>query len=790
MIASYARFFWSLYAALFMSQLDRALVHPHPGDILIRAVAAFGLGLAAGPLLHLLLTVFARLASPAAPDDLPGRVSASLTPFLAGFLYLFVFLAGSTPPAWLRAAFWLVPATLALAILLARRPSSPPASSSSSRPSFDAALRSSLAHSFRGTGALVRDGFLPAGLFPPDRRRARFLPVLAPLLAAYVLLLLRYGSPAGGPSGPPGRSACLVLLTLAPPVFLIAAIFASAGRSRALLIPAFSLAWFAQFFLLLFHFTTDSPLDVSLLLTNKDTMLKKDAFIVYGSRLRWAVLAAAILIAVVWPIVLQARYKIFSRRNLRSRSLLPASAWPALLALLFSTSLPSLDEFALFGRSIRSNLRERVTEERARDALPTPYPYSRAGFPLTYRGPRSERPDVFLVLLESFNQRLVESKAPNGFEVTPFFNSLIPRGLYVENFYNNSMQTSRALFIIFGGVYESYKGKAFRSFTDLNLRPLPEILDDAGYRTVFFNAHDDLNFDNKGPYLRKMGFRDLVAMTGPLVEDVAPDKFWNWGIQDDLFFRKSFDWLADAEARDPPSGPKPLLAVFLTLAGHYPHDRIPPALRIVYPEPKNRAEHFMNAQYLTDLFLREFFRQLELRPRRRDAIVILTGDHSFPSGEHGTWNEQGFYEESFRTPFLVLWKGHLEPGRIRGTAYDQVDIAPTILDLVGLDTPNHFIGRSLFAPAPPRPLFLTQPYDGLYLSVVDYPFKYVRHLLDGREWLFDVAADPGERRDLASDAAFTARLRTGRRQLDEMKKTQAVLEMNRIWDPRLRPPRR
>ena len=110
--------------------------------------------------------------------------------------------------------------------------------------------------------------------------------------------------------------------------------------------------------------------------------------------------------------------------------------------------------------------------------------------------------DVFLVLLESFSQRLVEAKAPNGFEVSPFFNSLIPQGLYVENFYNNSMQTSRALFIILGGVYESYKGKAFRSFVDLNLRPLPEILDGAGYRTVFFNAHDDLNFDNKGPYLR------------------------------------------------------------------------------------------------------------------------------------------------------------------------------------------------------------------------------------------------------------------------------------------------
>ena len=273
------------------------------------------------------------------------------------------------------------------------------------------------------------------------------------------------------------------------------------------------LAGWLQFFLLFFHFTTGSPLDLSLILTNKDTIFKRDAFIVYGSRIQWPFLIALILIGVVWPIVLQARFKIFPTRTLKARSFLPVLAWPALMAVLILTSAPSLDEFALFGRSVRSHLNERITEEQIRQALPTPYPYVRTGFPLTYQGPRSDRPDIFVVLLESFNERLVEKTAPNGLEITPVFNSLIRQGVYVENFYNNSMQTSRALFIIFSGVYESYKGKAFRMSTDLNLRPLPEILDEQEHRTVFFNAHDDLNFDNKGPYLRKMGFRSLVAMT-------------------------------------------------------------------------------------------------------------------------------------------------------------------------------------------------------------------------------------------------------------------------------------
>jgi arylsulfatase A-like enzyme len=784
MIASYARFFYSLYAVLLMGQLDRALAVRDFADVVARVVAAFAVGVLIGPLVHLVLTALLFPLSRRSSALDPERVSAFVSPFLLCYLYVPIYLTGRLPAPAVRVSFWAVPLVLVLIRLGASGPLRPSAVACRSR--LAPSLRASLSHSLRGSVELARGGFLPEALFPPEGRSPWLEPILFPLLAAYALLLVRFGPSAGGS---PVRSSLLVLFTLAPPFLLIRSARAAAGRSRRLLAALFGLAWTAQFFLLLFHFTTDSPLDASLLLTHKDTMLRREAFAVYGSRLRWPVLAGIVLVGLVWPLVIRKRFKFFPSRSPGRRPGLAALAWPALMAVLFLTGLPSLDEFALFGRSIQSRLRERITPELARLALSTPFPYVRPHFPLSFEGPRGDRPDVFVVLLESFNARLVERKAPNGVEITPFFNSLIPQGVYVEDFYNNSIQTSRALFIIFSGIYESYKGKAFHDLAGLNLRTLPDILDDEGYRTVFFNAHDDLNFDNKGPYLRKMGFRELVAMTGPLVADVPADKFWNWGIQDDLFFRKSFDWLDATEARGPPAARTPIFASFLTLVQHNPHDRVPPPLRLVYPAPKGRAEHFMNSQYLTDMFLREFFAQLARRPRHRDAIVILLGDHSFPAGEHGTWNEQGYFEESFRTPLLVLWPDHLRPARIRGTAYDQVDLAPTVMDLLGLDRPNHFVGRSLFAPAAPRPLLLTQPYDGVYLAVVDYPFKYVRHLIDGHERLFNVDADPGETRDLSADPSFADRLKRGRLQLEELKKNQVLLEMNRVWDPRLSPPR-
>ena len=779
--APYTRLFWSVFAGLLMSQLHWAARHAFFYDIMSRAFLCLCLTFLAAPLLHFLFSFVIRALAVRTSKSVQELTAEIFTPFLVCFAYLPAYLAGTRPSKILAGLFYAASAAGMIVwavVLVLNRPKTGPAAAGNDGGPGSGLIGKNWRFYIRGSIGVVRDFFFPPRLMDTGRRRHIFQPFLYPLLVACSILLIRFGHASVDGWG----GAILLLLgTFAPPVLLINSLYWIAGENRKVLGFLLGTASVFYFILLLYHFTAGSPFDLDLILINKDLIFARDAFIVYGSRIDLPVLAAAIILGPVWIVLLQRRMRILTSQTMKVRSPLFPLLFLLVFAVLLLTRIPSLEEAVLFGRSLIPNIKEQSSREEIQQTLISPYPYSRTNFPLSFRGPAGRRPDVFLVIMESFDQDWVERKTPEGREVTPFINSLIPQGLYVDRFYGSSVQTSRGLFILFTGLYESFKGKTFRNATKLNLRPLPAILDDDGYRTVFFNAHDNLNFDNKGPYLRKMGFEKLVAMKGPIVAGVPKEKFWNWGIQDDVFFQKSFEWLDRNESRSR----EPLFAAFLTLSQHHPHSKIPAALRILYPNPVNRGQEFLNAQHLTDLFLREFFRQIEARPRYRDAIVILTSDHGFPWGRHGNFNEKGFYEESFREPLLILWKKGVKPARISGVPYDQIDIAPTIMDLLGLDRPNHFIGRSVFAPVLRRPLFMIQPYDGVYLIALDFPYKYVKHLSDDREFLFNVENDPGEKRDLSKDPLFRTRLERGRELLGEMKRNQIIIEQNRVWDPRL-----
>jgi arylsulfatase A-like enzyme len=145
----------------------------------------------------------------------------------------------------------------------------------------------------------------------------------------------------------------------------------------------------------------------------------------------------------------------------------------------------------------------------------------------------------------------------------------------------------------------------------------------------------------------------------------------------------------------------------------------------------------------------------------KDAIVIVTADHGEEFYEHGK-NSHGrsTYEEVVRVPFVVRWPGRIPAGRTYDATAGLIDVMPTLLDLVGLETPAAAQGVS-FAPslvggvAPtPRRLFAQVSQDTFAMEMVrDGNEKLVRHTrgpLTGRHELYDLARDPLERTDLAA----------------------------------------
>ena len=73
------------------------------------------------------------------------------------------------------------------------------------------------------------------------------------------------------------------------------------------------------------------------------------------------------------------------------------------------------------------------------------------------------------------------------------------------------------------------------------------------------------------------------------------------------------------------------------------------------------------------------------------------GDNGFMWGEHGLIDKRAAYEESIRVPLLAYFPGRFGAGISVDDIVTNVDIAPTILSVAGLEVPSHMQGRS-FAP--------------------------------------------------------------------------------------------
>lgn len=161
---------------------------------------------------------------------------------------------------------------------------------------------------------------------------------------------------------------------------------------------------------------------------------------------------------------------------------------------------------------------------------------------------------------------------------------------------------------------------------------------------------------------------------------------------------------------------------------------------------------------------------------RDDTIVIFSSDHGEAAGQHRMFQKFTLYEESVRTPLIVASLGDRLPvakGVRRNHLVSGVDLPATICDYAGIPTPPRCPGRSLRPlvegrdPAWRGAVYLESNYWGRALVtathkyVTEYRPKPVEDYVPpgpdsaarGLEQLFDLQADPGETRNLASDPA-------------------------------------
>lgn len=113
-----------------------------------------------------------------------------------------------------------------------------------------------------------------------------------------------------------------------------------------------------------------------------------------------------------------------------------------------------------------------------------------------------------------------------------------------------------------------------------------------------------------------------------------------------------------------------------------------------------------------------------------NTIIVYTSDQGFYMGEHGWFDKRFMYEESLRTPLLIAYPGHIQPGSVCNKLVQNIDYAPTFLDLAGVSKPKELPGRSL------TPLFKAGDKvkgwrSSIYYHYYDYPTYHMVRKHDG-----------------------------------------------------------
>ena len=178
-----------------------------------------------------------------------------------------------------------------------------------------------------------------------------------------------------------------------------------------------------------------------------------------------------------------------------------------------------------------------------------------------------------------------------------------------------------------------------------------------------------------------------------------------------------------------------------------------------------------------DEIVGDFVRFLKERDVYDRALVVFLSDHGEGLNDHGE-DEHGvlLYREEIHVPLMVKFPASKHAGATVKSPVALVDVFPTVADVVGLAPPPGLAGRSLAAlvrgPAPDkaaRRIYSETLYPRLHLGWSD-----LASLVDDRDHyiesphpeLYDVVADPGERRDLAP--GLPPALRSMHAELDRM----------------------
>ncbi len=321
----------------------------------------------------------------------------------------------------------------------------------------------------------------------------------------------------------------------------------------------------------------------------------------------------------------------------------------------------------------------------------------------------------------------------HGYEraTSPNLDRLARESVQFERAFSHSPWTMPSVASFFTSLEPKDHGIAdWKQPLDLKLLTLAEHLKANGYRTEGYVSHGVL----APVYQFDQGFDvyDASVVQGRMPREISTA-------------REITDKAVAALAR---LGPAPWL-----MWVHYfdPHDAYLAHQGFDYgPRPMDRYDSEIA---YTDQQIGRLLDDVRRRGLLDRTVVVFLADHGEGFGEHGSlYHSTTLYDELLHVPLLLRIPG-VAPSRVASTVA-VMDVAPTVVSLLGLPIPETFRGQPLrlaggrFAPEQDH-VVVAETYRDVDLRAIrSGPWKLIMDRASGGRKLFDMASDPGERRNL------------------------------------------
>ena len=352
--------------------------------------------------------------------------------------------------------------------------------------------------------------------------------------------------------------------------------------------------------------------------------------------------------------------------------------------------------------------------------------------------------NVILVVLESVGAGYLDIYG-GPYAVTPNLTELRQHGILFENAYAHVPASNKSLISILSSTYPWISYQALtEEHPEVPLQTLSSVLKAQDYRTAFLST-GDWRYQRGDEFLAQRQFdllHDLTSLPcdSERLEGGTADELYFDGMADSCLVDVLTPWvMAEPE--------RPFFAMLWTIDTHYPYFVVEEEINYGVDDPS--LNRYLNAIRHSDDQIGRLVEMLEAQGLLDSTLIVVTGDHGEAFGQHAQFGHAlSVYEENIHVP-LLFSHPTLFAGETDEALTGHVDIAPSVMHLLGLPSPSKWQGHSLFAADRSPVAFSFTPWADALFTVRQGDLKLIYNANIGESKLYDLQADPLELTNVA-----------------------------------------